>query len=96
MVKVFKSESYKMRVRPKTVEKEPLPLCLQVFTGNLPFLHLPGALVQLPGHPVAKVSTGQSVLHVQDVISLKAQLLLHLRHPVIKCSVETGDTIRQG
>lgn len=59
---------------------------LHVFARNLPFSQFLCILVQLPGHPVSKIAIWEGVVHIQDIIFVKAQLLLHLCHPLIKCS----------
>lgn len=55
-----------------------------VFAGDLPALDLLGVLVQLPGHPGPKRALGQGVIDIEDVVFLKAQLMLHLRQPVVQ------------
>ena len=57
---------------------------LHVFAGDLPALDRLGILVQLPGHPGPKCALRQSVVNVEDVIFLKAQLMLHLGQPVVE------------
>jgi len=67
-----------------------------VLGRDLPLLQLARVLVQLPGGPVAEVPVGQRVLHVQDVVLLKAQLLLPLRHALVKCSGDGEEALRRG
>lgn len=57
---------------------------LHIFAGNLPTLDLLGILVQLPSHPGPKRALGQGVIHVENVILLKAQLMLHICQPVVQ------------
>lgn len=48
-----------------------------IFAGDLPALDLLGVLIQLPGHPGPKCALGQGVINIEDVVFLKAQLMLH-------------------
>lgn len=57
---------------------------LHIFAGDLATLHLLGILVQLPGHPGPKCALWQGVIHIENVIFFKAQLVLHLCQPIIQ------------